>query len=350
MPLERARVSRRGRSTTPVEELLALPPGHPFRSVAEGTYLPRNVDDDAQWKLAQPLLLVILAANRNAIPARELVSRPLLSTLARYLYWLAGDNPDQLGPDRALDDVQIERFIRSVASKRLSGPTKYVERGQIRRFRRGYPALFPPSEEEPWLSEAPPATDREFAVAWDAVTTIKSESTRRFLQAQLLLARGAGLKSAEIQVLPGSAVFSRPGAGLWVRVEGPGPAREVPVLRRFADDLGDLAIDAGPRCLIADCLPPAPAWQNKQLSRALDRRLQPVRGARAPNPGRLRRAWIAEQLTLGTPIPTLLRAAGLGSFRALAGLIQYASEPVMSVEELAGRMGGVDPGGRGERG
>ncbi|MHB1640009.1 MAG: hypothetical protein ACYCUD_09265 [Candidatus Dormibacteria bacterium] len=41
--------------------------------------------------------------------------------------------------------------------------------------------------------------------------------------------------------------------------------------------------------------------------------------------------------------------AGLGSFRALAGVILYASEPVMSVEELAGRMGGVEPGGRGER-
>ncbi|MHB1500657.1 MAG: hypothetical protein ACYCYK_05750 [Candidatus Dormibacteria bacterium] len=51
----------------------------------------------------------------------------------------------------------------------------------------------------------------------------------------------------------------------------------------------------------------------------------------------------------GHPIPTLLRMAGLGSFRALAGVILYASEPVMSVEELAGRMGGVEPGGRGER-
>ena len=201
-----------------------------------------------------------------------------------------------------------------------------------------------------WLSEAPPATDREFAVAWDTVGTIRSESTRRFLQAQLLLARGAGLKSAEIRVLPGSAVFRRPDAGLWVRVEGPGPVREVPVLRRFADDLGHLAIDAGPRCLIADCLPPAPAWRNKQFSRALGRRLQPLHGTSAPNPGRLRRAWIAEQLTMGTPIPTLLRAAGLGSFRALTGLIQYASDPVMSVEELAVRMGGVEPPGRGERG
>ena len=51
---------------------------------------------------------------------------------------------------------------------------------------------------------------------------------------------------------------------------------------------------------------------------------------------------------MGTPIPTLLRAAVLGSFRALTGLIQYASDPVMSVEELAVRMGGVEPPGRGE--
>lgn len=135
MPLERPRLSRHGRSTTAVAELLALPPGHPFRSVAEGTYRPRNVDDDAQRKLAQPLLRAILAANRDAIPARELVSRPLLSSLARYLYWLAGDNPDQMNPDRALDEVQIERFIHSAASVRLSGSTKYVERGQIRRPR-----------------------------------------------------------------------------------------------------------------------------------------------------------------------------------------------------------------------
>ena len=40
----------------------------------------------------------------------------------------------------------------------------------------------------------------------------------------------------------------------------------------------------------------------------------------------------------------------MGSFRALTGLIQYASDPVMSVEELALRMGGVEPPGRGERG
>lgn len=52
---------------------------------------------------------------------------------------------------------------------------------------------------------------------------------------------------------------------------------------------------------------------------------------------------------MGTPIPTLLRAAGLGSFRALTGLIQYASDPVMSVEELAVRLGGVEPAGRWER-
>ena len=51
MPLERVRLSRQGPGTTALEDLLALPPGHPFRSVAEGTYRLRNVDDDAQWKL-----------------------------------------------------------------------------------------------------------------------------------------------------------------------------------------------------------------------------------------------------------------------------------------------------------
>ena len=273
MRLERPGLSRNARDTTARVDLLALPPGHPFRSVAEGSYRPHGIDDDFQWHLALRLLLSLPAANREAIPAKPSTSRPLLNSLAPYPYWLAGENPDHLNPDRALDEVQIERFIHSATSVRLSGPTKYVERGQIRRFRRDYPALFPPSQEEPWLSGAPPATDREFAVAWDAVGTIKSESTRRFPQAQLLLARGAGPKSAEIQVLPRSAVFRRPDAGLWVRVEGPGPVREVPVLRRFADDLRHLAIDAGPRVLIADCLLPAPAWWNKQLSRALGRRL-----------------------------------------------------------------------------
>ncbi|MGA9775796.1 MAG: hypothetical protein WBU92_07735 [Candidatus Dormiibacterota bacterium] len=343
-------MSRRGPSTTAVEELLALPQGHPFRTVAEGMYRPHGIDDDFQWHLARPLLLSILAANRDAIPATPSTLRPLRSSLGRYLYWLAGDNPDQLEPESALDEVQIERFIHSAASAHLLGPTKYVERGQIRRFRRGYPALFPLIEEEPWLSEAPPATDREFAVAWDAVGTVRSEKSRRFLQAQLLLSRGAGLGSADIRSLAGGAVFRRPGAGLWVRVERPGPSRKVPVLWRFADDLEQLAIQAGHGCLIADSLPPAPPWRNKQLTRDLDRRLRPVRGASAPNPGRLRRAWLVEQLTLGTPIPTLLCMAGLRSFRALTGLIQYASDPVMSVEEMAVRMGGVEPPGRGERG
>jgi hypothetical protein len=172
---------------------MALPEGHKYRALADRSYRPKFASNDAQWELARPLLIQILAADPRRVDDRQRVLDIRRAVLARHLYWLAGDNPSQLNPDQALDELVIERS--SMLSGRVKPRSRRVLLIQVRTFRAGFPDLFPPKVKIPPQSEVAPMPDGEFEIALSAADTFRNQPTRDYIRGLLLLCRGAGLGS-----------------------------------------------------------------------------------------------------------------------------------------------------------
>lgn len=210
----------------PLAALMALPEGNPYRAVAERSYRPKLVTDDAQWELALPLFIEILAAD----PRRTSDSKRLLDgrrcTLARHVYWLAGEHPDRLNPDFALDEIQVERSAL-LSEGHVTYKSQISYKSQLGSFRTGFPKLFPTSKQISPPRGLEPTGDRELLIALNAAETFRNDGTCDRVRAMLLLCRGAGLDSVDCRYVAGTDVFRRPGAGLWVRVTNPEASREV---------------------------------------------------------------------------------------------------------------------------
>ncbi len=299
-----------------VAALMALPDGNPYRAVAERSYRPKLATDDAQWELALPLFVEILAAD----PRRTSDSKRLLDgrrcTLARHVYWLAGEHPDRLNPDFALDEIQVERSAL-LSEGHVTYKSQVSYKSQLGSFRTGFPKLFPPSKRISPPGGLEPTGDREFLIALNAAETFRNNDTCDRVRAMLLLCRGAGLDSVDCRYVAGPDVFRRPGAGLWVRVTNPKASREVPVLARFAADLEPLAARAGDNALIAQYPPPVAVGQTSQLTDMLIRRMRGQYPRLRVTPSRLRRAWIREQIEGWDQLRVFLQAAGLKSMHSV---------------------------------
>jgi hypothetical protein len=260
------------------------------------------------------------------------------ASLAGYLYWLAGEDPDSLTPDRALDEVQIQRYLHSGKAGRRSHRSLAALGSPIRSFRAGFSTLFPPSAPVEDARELSPLTDADFAVALKGCDTFRNPRTRAHSRAYLLLGRGAGLGGADMRRVAGDDVRRGAGGALWVTVRSPGRERRVPVLARFADALELLAGAAGENSLLVDSPPPTKPGQPNELA---DRILQRLRSG---HPGlfataqRLRKAWLAEQLANEAPLRAVLEAASLTSFRAVESLFRFCP-PLPDDVELAAGLG-----------
>ena len=317
---------------------MALPEGHKYRAVAEKSYRPKAALNDAQWELAYPLLVQILAADPRALTDTRRVLDIRRSALARHLYWLAGDNPSQLNPDQALDDLVIERS--AIFSGRIQPRSRVALVTEIRSFRGGFPSLFPLKVKLPPSPESTPMSDEEFDVALSATETFRNQPTRDYVRALLLLCRGAGLDSADTQYVAGSDVYRLPNAGLWVRVRRPGHSRDVPVLLHYQSELEKLAQQAGKRALLARSAPPIPFGRPSLLAGLLKRRIAGQHAGIDVSLARLRKAWVVEQLTAFIELDIFLTAVGRTGMHGLERAREYCPrlppDPVRDARVLGG--------------
>lgn len=324
----------------PLAALMALPEGNPYRAVAERSYRPRLATDDAQWELALPLFIEILAAD----PRRTSDSKRLLDgrrcTLARHVYWLAGEHPDRLNPDFALDEIQVERSAL-LSEGHVTYKSQISYKSQLGSFRTGFPKLFPTSKQTSPPRGLEPTGDRDLLIALNAAETFRNDGTCDRVRAMLLLCRGAGLDSVDCRYVAGTDVFRRPGAGLWVRVTNPEVSREVPVLARFAGDLEELAARAGDNALIAQYPPPVALGQTSELTDMLIRRMRGQYPKLRVTPSRLRKAWIREQIDGWEQLHVFLQAAGLKSLHSVDDRELCCPNPPTDAARKARLLGGV---------
>jgi len=250
-----------------------------------------------------------------------------------------------------LSDSEIDRYLATEGSlRRRSHRSRAAVRSSLRSFRVGHPKMFPParsttSGKDPVL---PPVEDWEFDESLDQCDGFRNPLTRFHTRSVLLLCRGAGLDGGDARWVRGDDVVSRPGAGLWVHVAHPSRTRDVPVLARYATALEDLASTRNGHCLIADVEAPAAGETPGQLCSMVNRALARGKSTATVSPGRLRKAWLVEQVAANTPLRTLLDAAGLRSLRAIDELVtDYAPSPSTKDSHLAWELGGVVRKGRG---
>jgi len=323
-----------------VAELMALPEGNVYRAVAEGKYRPRLALDGERWERTVPLLLQILAADprRTSDAPRLLDTRR--SALSRHLYWLAGEHPDELNPDFALDDIQVVRSaLNSEGHTTQRSQTSCTS--QLRSFRAGFPDLFPVCRRKQNGGGTCPFSERDFATAWQGAFTFWSRDTCRSIQAMLLLARGAGADGRDIRHVAGTDVVRKPGSGLWVRIKTGKGQRDVPVLARFQSDLEQLALEVGDGPLIGGGLLPTAYGRPNELTDMLKRRLRLTHPWFEVSCSRLRKAWLLEQMSSWPELQIFLRAAGLKSMHGLEDLLARCPEVPSDPHREAVALGGI---------
>jgi len=146
---------------------LALPKGHKYRAVASRSFRPRYAPNDEQWERAVPLLVEILAHDPRQLAANDRSLQIHRSALASHLYWLAGDYPDQLTADFALDERQVSQSAAR-SEGYLTRRSRHAYMSKLRYFRRGYPKLFPAKDPIPPANHFGPVTDVEFDIGHGA--------------------------------------------------------------------------------------------------------------------------------------------------------------------------------------
>jgi hypothetical protein len=328
------------RLVTALERLMTLPKGHEYRAVADRSYRPKKAPNDEQWERAFPLYAEILAADPRRLTDNSRLLLTRRASLARHLYWLAGDYPDQLNPDFALDDMQVTRSAAS-SEGHTTERSRAAFMSQIRSFRAGFPELFDVRRRIAQSKQMEPVSDHEFAVALQAAETFRSPVTQARVRALLLLCRSAGADAGDCRYVTGTDIYRRQGAGLWVRLRRPGHAREVPVLERFAKPLEELARKAEAGLLVAGGATPAPISSCNELTDMLKRRMKGQHPGLLISPMRIRKAWLLEQLRTWEKLNAFLQVVGLKSMHSVEDLQRRCPPPSADPADLAAILGGL---------
>lgn len=342
------------------ETLTALDARHPYRAVAEGTYLPKIVDTSdpgsvACWDAARPVAVAILTAALDG-PHSPVSLPSARAQLCTYLHWQARQDIDFLTTSSVPDvvqvvlaDAEIDRYLATDgAARRNSHRSRVAMRSMLASFRAAYPTQFPPprtrrrgAPADPILA---PVEDWQADIALDVCRTLRNPGTRNNARALILTCRGTGADGGDLRHIRGTDIARRPGAGTWTTMTTPNRARDVPVLARYADALEDLAAGRPERCIISDVPAPCDPSAPSQLAGVINRALHRAGYDFTVSPERLRKAWLCEHLAANTPLNTLLAAAGLKTLHSIEGLLANWGPPVPTrPEHLAYELGGLIP-------
>jgi hypothetical protein len=224
-----------------------------------------------------------------------------------------------------LDPDTVERFVSSSA---LDDPSRATYRSVLRRVG---PLLTTKSPWEPCpvaiarRQVAPPYSDRELAMLRQDALAQSSRGRRRAAQALLALGAGAGLDGRWIARVQAGDVAPL-GSAVVVTVGEPAP-RRVAVLAWWESEVLELAASAGHEFLVG----------GHSLSRnragALAASLEVGHGHPRFSASRLRSTWLVSHLRMGTRLPELAGAAGLGGVTVLSDLL--ANVPALGENEAA---------------
>jgi hypothetical protein len=140
--------------------------------------------------------------------------------------------------------------------------------------------------------------------------------------ALLALGLGCGLDARDLSWVRGSDVTAEGDGAVLVTVSGGTRPRTVPALAAYASTIAQRARAVGEGLMIGGTM----RGRRNVTSYALER-LVPDRDLPRLVMGRLRSTWLLTHVNLATPLPTLMRAAGLTTVRPLEDLLGFA-EPI----------------------
>ncbi len=276
-------------------------------------YRPRHVSGQA-WQSVSDLVRSVVALATDS----EATARKYLSHVAPYGAWVVGEGiaPER---DQLLNAAVIERYIE-VGMPDAKESTRATRRSILRRIaRRVHPTLSTAPSPEPiaYRRVRAPYAAHEIASYLRLAEAQPTASRKDSLMAVLVLGLGCGLDCADLGWVRGIDIQATAG-GVEVAVGGRRPRRIV-CLSRYEDRLSQLAAAAGEGLLIGGSVLGRHNVTSVTLGRLLlDKSVPPL------VVGRLRSTWLVSHLVANTPLPLIMRAAGLKTVRPLEDLLEFA--------------------------
>lgn len=184
-----------------------------------------------------------------------------------------------------------------------------------------------------------PHTPTEVATLWVWAQGLRPATRRDRIVAVLVLGLGCGLRANELtRVTPESVTVDEHGVHVTVTTDR--GSRVVTSDRVWEDRLLDLVANTEPGH------PLTSPWRREQATaRALQNALANAQHTNTPvawfSARSLRNTWLVARLTEGTPVPTLMDAAGLESIEALKAFLVYVPAPTAAERAAALRGQGI---------
>lgn len=171
-----------------------------------------------------------------------------------------------------------------------------------------------------------PHSDIEIATLWVWANGLSPQKRRDRIAATMVLALGCGLRAGELAVVTRESVMADT-AGVHVQVvDRHGEARLVTCDQAWEERLLTLVDNAQPGHPLTRPWAAAPS-----TARALQNATANAQHAYAPpewfSVTSLRNTWLVRHLTRGTPVPVLLKAAGIESIEALKPHLAFVLDP-----------------------
>lgn len=282
------------------------------------SFIPRDVPFEL-WVQVAALVRDAATKTRPKSPYRAEI---LMSTISGLVHWCHREGMP-VSTEVVFHPDTIDRYV-FIGIHDLTEGTKANYRTILRQVGRAVlgPPLYREAVSFPNRRPKAPYTAPEMAaiVGW-----LRGLRTPRMQENALILvatAAGAGLASQDITRLVGTDVEDLGEEGVLVHVPGD-RARTVPVLRRWERHVANRAAAVGERPLF---LPARTAITRRDISSFIAK--LPTSDAPKLSVTRLRHTWIVHHLAIGTPMPSLERAAGAGadSFARLVVHVPEAAE------------------------
>jgi len=281
------------------------------RAVSEAIagYAPLRMDPKLWTRVEE----FVRDAVGRAEPGAVYEARRLMNVVAQLAAWA-----DRCGlalvPEVVLHPDTIDRFAREACGHLQSG-TQGNYRTMLREVGAALlgPEVYPLRPLPLWRSElVRPYSPSEQAELLSWCRGLTTTRLRDNIAVLLAVGLGAGLTSDEVCLLRGEDIV-RDARGVIVRVIR-GPGREVPVLRRWEDQVAAIGARAGSEPVFL----PQITVTKRKVANFVSR--CPKGDAPNLNMVRLRVTWLVHHISAGTNVVVLTKASG----RAINQVVKYA--------------------------
>jgi hypothetical protein len=254
---------------------------------------------------------------REAAPATAYTEKQLYPVTAKLGRWAVDVAALPLDRDILLDPATIDEFAHG-ALVAYTSAGRATMRSKLRAIARALADGDVADEQVGIRRSAPvqPYSAADLAALESWANGQHSEDRRTSAGALLALGAGAGLTGREVVAATHDDVI-RDGPGYLIRVQGPA-ARTVPVSAEWEHLLSERLAGRGGWLFRDGQQGGNPNLITDFVSRSHQRLNVQAR--------RLRATWLVHHLTVGTPLPILLHAAGLQSAEALDRLLPFVPE------------------------